>query len=254
MFNIENFDIKLNTSFIGRNFIYSEEIDSTNTYLMENENKFSNGTVIFSEFQEDGKGRLKRNWYSEKGQNLTFSILLTKNQIQDINFINLAASLAVSIAIENLYQLKPELKWPNDVLINKKKLSGILLQSSSKGSKLEKIIIGIGINVNQTKFSHDYRIKPTSVKFEYKKEIQRERLLSEVLNVFEELLGKIKNDTKGILDDWRERCKMIGESISIEVGDKMKHGIFYDIDANGLMILKIGKNLEKITNGDITIR
>ena len=66
MFNIENFDIKLNTSFIGRNFIYSEEIDSTNTYLMENENKFSNGTVIFSEFQEDGKGRLKRNCIVKK--------------------------------------------------------------------------------------------------------------------------------------------------------------------------------------------
>ncbi|MCP5061122.1 MAG: biotin--[acetyl-CoA-carboxylase] ligase, partial [Ignavibacteriae bacterium] len=128
MFKIEEFDIKLNTKFIGRNFVYANSVTSTNTYLAENSKILPNGSVILSEFQTDGKGRLKRSWYSNEGENLTFSILLN-NDINELNLnhLNLATSLAVSSSIENLYQLKTDLKWPNDVLINKKKVSGILL-------------------------------------------------------------------------------------------------------------------------------
>lgn len=254
MFNIENFDIKLNTSFVGRNFIYTETINSTNAYLNENNENYANGTVIFSEFQQEGRGRFERTWNSDKGLNLTFSILLNKNIPDNINLINLAASLSVSTAIENLFQLKTELKWPNDILINKKKVSGILINSSIKGTKTEKVVIGIGINVNQTKFPKDYKIMPTSIKYEQRREVSREKFLSEVLNLFEEFFLMLNDNSKKILDDWREKCRMIGERISIQVGEEMKYGIFYDIDANGLMILKVGENLEKITNGDITIK
>lgn len=254
MFNIENFDIKLNTNFIGRNFIYTESIDSTNVYLETNFKNLRNGTVILSEFQTSGKGRFKRSWQSDKGKNLTFSILLKEKLPENINFVNLAASLSVATAIENLFQLRTELKWPNDILVNRKKVSGILITSSLKGSDVEKLILGIGINVNQTKFENDYKIRPTSIKFESKKEVNRERLLSDVLNVFEETLNELRKNPKVILEDWREKCKMIGEHITLEVNNEKKYGIFYDIDANGYMILKVGDKLEKITNGDITIR
>ena len=255
MFNIENFDIKLETSSIGRNFIYCEEVNSTNKYLLESTAKLFHGTTIFSEFQHEGKGRLNRPWLSAKDQNLTFSVLLKKNLTKyNPNHISLAASLAVSTAIENLYQLKTDLKWPNDVLIKNKKVSGILLESSSTGEDIEKIVIGIGVNTNQTKFVGDFKIQPTSVKFELKREIKRERLLSEILNVLEELLEDVKNNPKKILDEWRDKCRMIGEHIVIEIGDAKKYGVFYDIDANGFMILKTGDNIEKITCGDITIK
>lgn len=255
MLNIEDFDIKLETKSLGRNFIYSEDISSTNSYLLEDSNKLEHGTVVLSEFQHHGKGRLNRPWYSSKGQNLTFSILLNKRLDKiNQNHISLAASLAVSAAIENLFQLKTELKWPNDVLINSKKVGGILLESITKGTKFEKIVIGIGINVNQTKFSGEFKVQPTSVKFELKREVKRERFLSEVLNVFEELLYDLHNNSKKVLDEWREKCRMIGEPIQIEVGNVKKFGTFYDIDANGFMILKVGDSIEKITSGDITIR
>lgn len=255
MFNIEDFDIKLETKFIGRNFLYSEEVDSTNSYLLNEKKKLANGTVLLSEFQSAGKGRLGRSWYSSKLQNLTFSILLNdKLEKLNPNHINFAASLAVAHSIENLYQLKTELKWPNDVLIRNKKVSGILLESHSSGSKLDSLVIGIGINANQHKFEGDYKIQPTSLKFEVRREIQRERLLSEVLNNFEEILYGLKSNTKKMLDDWREKCRLIGEHISIEIGGEFKSGIFYDIDANGFMILKVGEELEKITNGDITVK
>ena len=100
MFNIENFDIKLNTDFIGRAFVYAEEIDSTNTFLMDKENGYNNnGTVVLAEKQLKGKGRKDRVWYSAPDSNLTFSILLTENKslLKNSNLINFSASLAVAL-------------------------------------------------------------------------------------------------------------------------------------------------------------
>jgi BirA family biotin operon repressor/biotin-[acetyl-CoA-carboxylase] ligase len=255
MFNLEEFDIKLETNSIGRNFIYTEEVNSTNSFLMQENPEFKNGTVILTEYQLDGKGRLNRPWYSSREQNLTFSILINTDLTKvNPNHINLAASLAVSVSIENLHQLKTDLKWPNDVLVRGKKVCGILLESSSRGPEFDKIVLGIGINVNQTKFSGDYRIQPTSIKFELKREVNRERLLSEILNTFEEYFFQLKNNSKQILDEWRNRCRMLGEHVAIETADEKKYGIFYDIDANGFMILKSGEKMEKITSGDISVR
>ena len=183
MLEIEKFDLKLNTDIIGRNFIYAEEIDSTNTYLLDNK-KLPDGTVVFAEKQTKGKGRKERIWHSAKDQNLTFSILLSNKKYlgKTVNLINLASSLAVAQSIENLFQLNTNLKWPNDVLIKDKKVSGILLEASSLGSKIERLVIGIGINVNQNLFQGSFNIPPTSIKIETNENIERERLLADVLN------------------------------------------------------------------------
>ena len=258
MFEIENFDLKLNTDIIGRNFIYAEEIDSTNTFLLDKKNKsLVDGTVIFAEKQNKGRGRKDRVWYSVKDQNLYFSILLTTKKYlgKNINLVNLASSLAVAQAIENLYQSNTNLKWPNDVLIKGKKVSGILLEASSQGSKIERLIIGIGINVNQTVFQGSFNIPPTSIKLETNVNIERERLLAEVLNIFEELLQKINAEPEIILKDWKARCRMIGEKIEVSDDNVIKYGIFDDIDENGFLLLKTkDKKIEKIHFGDVSVQ
>jgi len=255
LFELENFDLKLNTNVIGRNFIYADEIDSTNSFLLDKKNKnLVDGTVVFAEKQNKGRGRKDRVWYSIKDQNLYFSILLTdKNYFgENINLINLASSLAVAQAIENLFQLNTNLKWPNDVLIKGKKISGILLEASSQGSKIERLIIGIGINVNQTVFQGNFNIPPTSIKLEAKENIERERLLAEVLNIFEELLEKVRVEPGLILRDWKSRCRMIGEKIEVTDDNLTKYGIFDDIDENGFLLLKTkDKKIEKIHFGDV---
>lgn len=255
MFNIEEFDIKLDTDFVGRNFIYSDEVESTNSVLLNNKEFSQNGTVLLAEFQSKGRGRKERVWISNAGQNLTFSILL-KSDLKDykLNLINLGASIAVAQGIENLFQLDAELKWPNDILVNKKKIAGILIESSSKGSKLNKVVIGIGINVNQPNFPGKFDIQPTSVRREFRELVNRERLLSEILNNFEDILSIIKSEPNKILNDWRNRCKMIGEKIRIVEGEKIKVGIFEDIDENGILILKSGDKTEKIHFGDVSVR
>lgn len=256
MFDLEFFDIKLDTDVIGRNFVYAEEVDSTNNVLLNKAFNFDkDGTVVLSEKQLQGRGRKDRVWYSSKGVNLTFSILLKDRDFSGrrINLINFASSLAVAMAIENLHQLKIELKWPNDVLINRKKSAGILIDSSSAGKKIEKVVIGIGINVNQTSFQGNFKIPPTSIKEESGANIEREMLLAEVLNIFEEVLQWIDDKPDEILKDWKARCRMIGEKISVTEGDQVRYGIFDDIDDEGFLILKTGRKFEKIFFGDVSI-
>ncbi|MDP2363585.1 MAG: biotin--[acetyl-CoA-carboxylase] ligase [Ignavibacteria bacterium] len=255
MFNIESFDIKLNTDYIGRTFVYAEELSSTNTYLVDKENGFNtNGTVVLAEKQTKGKGRKDRVWYSAPDSNLTFSILLTKDKLlfSNTNMINFAASLAVALSIENLFQIKTELKWPNDVLLDHKKTSGILIESSSQGNKIERLVVGIGINVNQNSFQGTFNYPPTSIKNELGRNVEREKLLAEVLNNFELLLEKVKHNKNEIIGDWKSKCQMIGERISIMENEIEKFGIFHDLDEDGFLLLKTKDGIEKIHFGDVS--
>ena len=255
-FNLENFDLKLDTEIIGRNIIYTDEASSTNSFLLDPSVSGNiNGTVLIAEKQTKGRGRKDRQWYSTKGLNLTFSILLTDKKYftKHFNLINFAISLSTAMAIENLFQLKTELKWPNDVLINHKKVAGVLIESSSRGEKIERVVIGIGINVNQTSFQGSYNILPTSLKLETGENVERETLLAELLNEFEEALGQVTLNYKWILKEWKQKCEMIGERISVSDGEKTKSGIFDDIDENGFMILKEKDKIEKIYYGDVSI-
>lgn len=254
MFIIENFDIKLNTNYIGRNFVYTNEIDSTNSRLLSTKEFTKNGTVLLSEYQENGRGRRDRTWISDSGLNLTFSILLVNAFSQkSINLINLGSSLALAQTLENLYQLHIDLKWPNDVLIKKKKIAGILLESTSKGDRINKLVVGIGVNVNQPNFQGSFNLTPTSVRLEFKQEVSRERLLSEFLNNFELIIELSKKNSGKILDDWKTRCNMIGENIAIEDNGKTKYGVFEDIDEKGYLILRRDDVTERISFGDVSL-
>jgi BirA family biotin operon repressor/biotin-[acetyl-CoA-carboxylase] ligase len=166
----------------------------------------------------------------------------------------LGSSLAVAQSIENLFQLPVEIKWPNDVLIEKKKVAGILLKSSSKGNKIEKVVIGFGVNVNKTTFEGQYNIHPTSIRLEAGHPVSRERVLSEILNNFEEVLINIYEDPLKVLNDWKSKCKMLGERIAIIDGENKKTGIFEDVDDKGFLLLRTPSGLEKILFGDVSIR
>lgn len=254
-FNHEDFYIKLDTEVVGRNFIEVDEIDSTNSFLLRTDEYTQNGTVIMADFQTEGRGRRDREWSSMKEQNLTFSVLLNENLDDvNINLMILGSALAVAQSLEYLYQLKVNLKWPNDVLVNGKKIAGILLESTSRGSNIDKLVIGFGINVNQMNFPGKYNIIPTSVKSEFKSTVNRERLLAEVLNNLEQTFQDIYTSPEKVLNAWRDRCKMIGEKIKVEDDGKIKYGIFENITDNGFIILKTAAGKELIHIGDVSIR
>ena len=167
MFNLNLFDIKLETNTIGRNFFYLDEIDSTNSFLLDKKNKIDeDGSVVLAEKQTRGRGRKNKIWYSEPGKNLNFSILITNKYFLDknINLLNLGVSLVTANSIERLSLLHANVKWPNDILIKGKKTAGILLEANSQGGKIERLVIGIGVNVNQTSFRGEFNYPPTSIK------------------------------------------------------------------------------------------
>lgn len=254
-FNIEEMDIKLKTKFIGTNFIFYEEADSTNEELLKDKTITKNGTVLFANNQVKGRGRLNRQWISENNNSLTFSILLTeKITTKNVNIINLAASIAVAQSIENLYQLDLRLKWPNDVLIATRKVCGILVESTSIGDKIDRLVVGIGVNVNQPIFEGKFNVPPTSIRKEFGKITSRERLLAEILNEFEKLLKKAFKNPDEIISNWRSKCKMIGEKIKIIDGENEHFGIFEDIDENGFLLLKEQSGVIKIHSGDVSLR
>lgn len=257
LFDFARFDIKLDTQVLGRDFIYLDETDSTNTYLLSSEGDGKpNGTVCFAEKQNKGRGRLERTWSSLKSNNLTFSILLNDSEYisKYLNYINLGTSLAVAQSLETLFQFTPELKWPNDVLVNGKKISGILLESSLRGNTFNKLVVGIGINVNQPVFHGEYNLTPTSVRMELGTLIDRERLLAEILNNLEETYSSFKSGTDYVLNQWRNRCKLIGEKITVKNGSDELYGIFTEIDENGYLILQTERNEYKTINfGDVSV-
>lgn len=140
--------------------IHFETIDSTNTYLKENYEKLDNFTFVSADFQSAGRGRNNRNWKSEKGENLLFSLLIKDKALID-KFSSLSVISAFSI-IKALNLKRLSIKWPNDIYYKDSKLSGILLEAVTK-NEIECLIIGIGLNVNQREFVGEYKRTPTSL-------------------------------------------------------------------------------------------
>lgn len=254
-FIIEEMDIKLKTNLIGTNFIFYDEVDSTNELLLNDASIKNHGTVLLADNQAKGRGRLDREWITVKDSSLTFSILLTENlTANSINLINLAAAVAVAQSLENLYQLDVRLKWPNDILIQTRKVCGILVESVSKGDAIERLVVGIGVNVNQPIFEGQFNVPPTSIRKEFGKVSSRERLIAEILNEFEKLIKKVKKDPDAILNSWRSRCKMIGEKVKVVDGENTTYGIFEDIDDKGFLILSEKDGVKKVFSGDVSLR
>lgn len=166
------------------NIIKLNAIGSTNTFLKElvSTRLVDNYTVVSAESQTEGKGQMGSEWVSERGKNLLFSVFIEFNSFKalDVFYLNYAVSLAVITAL-NKYELPSlSVKWPNDILSQSNKISGILIENSFRNNELNYSIIGIGINVNQVEF--DLSLKQIkSLKSILGKEIDRERLLSNVL-------------------------------------------------------------------------
>ncbi len=171
--------------------IHFEIIDSTNTYLKRNYKDLDNFTFVSADFQSAGRGRNNRNWKSEKGENLLFSLLIKdESLIKEFKSLSIISALSVIEAID-----LPELsiKWPNDVYYKDNKLAGILLEGVST-DKIECLIIGIGINVNQKEFIGDYKREPTSLCKILNKDINIETLKEKVYKQIESNFKLVKNN------------------------------------------------------------
>lgn len=186
MFNIKKYHQRLTTRWLGQTFEYVEEIDSTNSFLKTlPANEITHGQVLLADFQTKGRGQYKRNWESAAGQNLTFTLVLRPQNSERFHILTLACARALAAQIEEQISDKAAIKWPNDLLIEGKKVAGLLTETVFNGNKLDRLLIGIGINVNQIDFADEIKAKAGSLSLAHGSEIDREHFLADLLSRIE---------------------------------------------------------------------
>lgn len=236
-----------NLSLVQRIYFF-ETIDSTNAFgiSLVRQNAIS-GTLILSEEQTQGKGRLGRNWISLRGVGLWFSVILEVKQIEKKPLLSLlfAASL---VKILREMDFKASVKWPNDVLVNRKKVSGILAQATSRS---DLVVVGIGINVNHEILPENLP-NASSLLLESAEKIDRLELLYKFLTEVEKNIGK---SVKEWLAFWEKNCDFIGEEVRLTSNAEVFEGIFCGISVEGKLILKLRNGeLKFFQAGDTTLK
>jgi BirA family biotin operon repressor/biotin-[acetyl-CoA-carboxylase] ligase len=255
--NKETIEEHLTTKIFGSKVFFFETIDSTNTFSKSlSQEKAPHGTVIVADEQTAGRGRLQRNWSSVKGENLLFSLILYPDfDHEKISLLPFAGALAVSDAIDSITGLSATCKWPNDVLLNGRKVCGMLLESLLENSSLRKVIFGIGVNVNQTEFPDELKDKATSLKIESGGDIDRIRLLHALLEELENRYEQLsKFPSRQLLHDWKMKALLFGKKITVMESEFCFEATAIDVADDGSLIIQTEDGQKKkIFAGDVSL-
>lgn len=250
----------LKTKYIGKNIKYYNTIDSTNTKAKElGRLGEDEGTCIISEEQTGGRGRLGRIWVSPKFKGIWMSIILMPD-IEPIEASKVTQIGAASVcrAIKEL-GVDAKIKWPNDIVLNNKKICGILTEMSGEINKINYIVMGIGINVNieEDEFQEDLKDIATSIKIATGLTIKRKELIAEILNNFEVLYDEfIKSGTiKESIKVCRENSALIGKQVKIIKRENKVFAKAVGIGESGELIVEYSDGkVEKIVSGEVSVR
>lgn len=236
------------------NLIYFPEITSTNTHAMRNISDFSDRDILMAEIQTEGRGRFARKWISDMPKNIYISFVL-KPAIkfgEDSSLNNIPQYLSVKLCeILEAYGVNPVIKWPNDVLVENKKIAGILAQTSIRGSSFQGLVLGIGINLNFEKEDMEKIDRPaTSLNLVLEKKIDRDEFLKKFLDVFFENYDEFLNTGFDFIkDDYIKRAYFLGNVITVDIYNSQVKGIAKRIaDDGSLVIIQENSKNELIIN------
>lgn len=243
-------ELYLKTRWIGKNYIFFRSVNSTNIYAKEKD--LPDGTVVFAENQTSGRGRKGRRWISTEGKGLYFSVVLRRNiSPTDLLVYSLVFPLSVKKVLQKKTGLPVKIKWPNDLYINNRKISGFLIETEIEGNCVTKLIAGIGINLNQTE--EDLSIlkdTATSVRLEFGKEIERKEIFSHILSEMEKNLDSF--DRKKVLKEVEEGLLWKGERVRLI--DEKVEGILVGLNELGGIRIFTDNKIKDYYSGDLTIR
>ncbi len=269
---IDIFEIKkhLKTNFISKNIFYEEKVGSTNLMARELAVKGAkNGSVVIADTQDKGKGRNGKIWTSPKACNIYMSIILKPKFSPEVaHGMTILAAAAAAESVEEISSITPQIKWPNDILINSKKIAGILTEMSTQNKIIEYIIVGIGINVNlkEEDIPEDIKNIATSLYIEKMKIkgininkenilINRNNLIISFLNKFERYYETfLSTGLSLVLQSYQKYFGMIGKDVAINTENNKIKGQVVGIDSKGALLIKTGENeLEKVISGELTV-
>ena len=244
MFNIETYRQYLTTQWLGRQIEVFDELPSTNSYLKDEGNRAKHissvlceGLLILAEHQTAGRGQRNRVWQTKPGENLTFSFCFHPHQLKRLPSLTLLVAVACAEAIEKLIKIPIDIKWPNDLFADGRKISGILIESALLGNKVENLVVGIGLNVNQTEFT-DATSTATSLRNVLPDGVEmpsREKILAVICNTLEPHLDAW--DSGEALPREASHKRLVGYGFygNIEINDVIQDDMvkFMGIDSEG---------------------
>jgi BirA family biotin operon repressor/biotin-[acetyl-CoA-carboxylase] ligase len=244
---------------IGRDIRVFEETNSTNDVIEKfARDGLKEGIVVFAESQTKGRGRLGRRWISPPKKGLWFSVLLRPRlRPQETTQLTVASATALRRAIEAQTGLKPEIKWPNDILLGGKKVAGILTELCGEMDQVRYIILGIGVdvNLNATDLPSELRKVATSLKAQLGKSIPRPELAVRVLRELDYDYDRVCSDRfAAVADEWEQHCTTIGHEVRIRTGDRQICGRAESLGEDGALLLRTEHgHLERVVGGDVTL-
>jgi BirA family biotin operon repressor/biotin-[acetyl-CoA-carboxylase] ligase len=220
----------IRSKIFGKKIFCFDLIDSTNLkakqFLQEGVDE---GSVVIADEQTAGRGRLNRSWISEGKKNLTFSLIIRPPiSHEKIGVISIYAGLSVMETLKHFAELQPDCKWPNDVYHHGKKICGILSEAVFENNRLAGIVIGIGLNINQTNFPEEIKSKAMSLSV---------------------ALGKDQNR----FEEFENNSSMFNKEVKINQNGKILQGIASRLDDDGGLIIKITNSEIKVIAGDVTV-
>lgn len=232
-----------------------DTIDSTNTQAarLDQEGDLAHMTTILAEEQTQGRGRTGKSFDSPRGTGLYMSCLLKAQEGQDLNLdlLTIRACLAVYQAIEDLSLERPKIKWINDIYIGKKKISGILTEGSFNRGRLERIILGIGLNVftQRDQFSPENQDKASSL---FPKNFQRSQIAARILNQIHLVFNQMSDQE--VLRIYKERNLVLGKEVSFSLKDIQYKGLAKDINNKGNLVVQVDDQEMVLTSGEVSIQ
>jgi len=234
-----------------------DELPSTNTKVRSLAIQGAEeGTVVIAQTQRKGRGRFDRVWQSPKGGVYLSLLLRPKTPIEKTSLLAFVAALAITHTIRS-FNLPARIKWPNDVLVNGKKIAGILLESDMNDTQVSYVIVGIGVNLN-TNLAHlsaDVRKNATSLRKEHGSSIDIDEFLNTFFLQFDrfyQLFSAHHFDL--IIEEWKKQSDILGKRIKVQTTNDIIQGTAVDVDQSGFLLLKTSEGtILRVTSGDCTI-
>ncbi len=252
----------LKTENIGKRVYYFEELDSTQNFAQQiAADKKENGTIVIAEKQTAGRGRLDRKWTSPKG-GIWFSLIIhPKFDVSSSTLIPILSAVALSKSIKKSLGVETEVKWPNDIMLNGKKVAGILVDASVQANNIDYLILGIGINFDIDTKRLEKRLSKTpnfygvnSLRENNNNKTPPKILLKEFLFQFEKNLASLNKGEKAkIVKEWTKNAAGIGRKITINTSNGKISGVSQGIDTDGALKIKTKKKIERVLVGDVDL-
>lgn len=231
--------------------IHLSFIDSTNAYLKNNYKELNNYTFVSTDEQSDGRGRNNRQWKSENGKNLLFSLLiLDKELIKHYKEISIISAYSIIEELKELGLKDISIKWPNDVFVKDNKICGILLESVTK-NEMECLIVGIGLNVNQIDFNGEYIVEPSSIKKIINKDSDINLLKDRIYQRLIDNLEKLKEEYN-FYSFIKELDYLKNKRVYADINGCIKQVMVKGINEDYSLSIYNNDSLENIESGEIS--